>query len=43
MSKSNTIVGLRLAQIGWVVPDIKAAIKFPGNTLGTEGFPEQIK
>jgi methylmalonyl-CoA/ethylmalonyl-CoA epimerase len=37
---NNTIAGLELAQIGWVVPDIYAAVKFLANALGIAGFPE---
>ena len=42
---NNTIAGLELAQIGWVVPDIHAAIKFLTNALGIAGFatPEQVR
>ena len=36
---NNTIAGLELAQIGWVVPDIQAAANFLANTLGVAGFP----
>lgn len=36
---NNTIAGLELAQIGWVVPDIHAAVKFLANALGIAGFP----
>jgi len=36
----NAITGLELAQIGWVVPDIYAAVKFLENTLGIAGFHE---
>lgn len=36
---NNTIAGLELAQIGWVVPDIHAAVKFLSNALGVAGFP----
>jgi len=39
-SINNTIAGLELAQIGWVVPDIHAAVNFLGNALGIAGFPE---
>lgn len=40
MSKiNNTIAGLEFAQIGWVVPDIQASVKFLSNTLGIAGFP----
>jgi len=39
-SISNTIVGLELAQIGWVVPDINAAVKFLAGALGVAGFPQ---
>lgn len=38
-SINNTIAGLELAQIGWVVPDIHAAVKFLSNALGIAGFP----
>jgi hypothetical protein len=38
-SVNNTIAGLELAQIGWVVPDIHSAVKFLSNALGI-GFPE---
>ena len=37
---NNTIDGLELAQIGWVVPDIHAAVKFLANALGIAGFPQ---
>ncbi len=37
---NNTIAGLELAQIGWVVPDIRAAVKFLTHALGVAGFPE---
>lgn len=37
---SNIVAGLELAQIGWVVPDIDAAMGFLGNTLGISGFPQ---
>lgn len=36
---SNTIAGLEFAQIGWVVPDIDAAIAFLSGSLGIAGFP----
>lgn len=36
---SNTIAGLEFAQIGWVVPDINAAVKFLAGALGVTGFP----
>jgi catechol 2,3-dioxygenase-like lactoylglutathione lyase family enzyme len=36
---NNTIAKLELAQIGWVVPDIHAAVKFLTNALGIPGFP----
>lgn len=38
-SINNTIAGLELAQIGWVVPDIHNAVKFLSNALGIAGFP----
>lgn len=37
---NNTIAGLELAQIGWVVPDIYAAVKFLESALGVAGFHE---
>lgn len=39
-SINNTIEGLELAQIGWVVPDINAAVKFLTGALGIAGFPQ---
>lgn len=39
-SINNTIAGLELAQIGWVVPDIEAAVQFLANALGIAGFPQ---
>ena len=39
-SINNSIAGLELAQIGWVVPDIHAAVKFLANALGVAGFPQ---
>lgn len=36
----STIASLELAQIGWVVPDIQAAVNFLTNALGIQGFPE---
>jgi methylmalonyl-CoA/ethylmalonyl-CoA epimerase len=39
-SINNTIAGLELAQIGWVVPDIYVAVKFLTKALGIAGFPE---
>jgi hypothetical protein len=38
-SINKTIAGLELAQIGWVVPDIHAAVKFLSGALGIAGFP----
>jgi len=41
MSKlNNTIAGLELAQICWVVPDIHAAVNFLASTLRVAGFPK---
>src|ERR1043165_9414069 len=37
---NNTIAGLELAQIGWVVPDIHAAVKFLSGALSIAGFPQ---
>ncbi|HTE34541.1 MAG TPA: VOC family protein, partial [Chryseolinea sp.] len=39
-SINKTIAGLEFAQIGWVVPDIHAAVKFLTNALGIAGFPQ---
>jgi len=40
MSNINeTISGLELAQICWVVPDIHASVKLLTNVLGVAGFP----
>ena len=39
-SINNIITGLEFAQIGWVVPDIHAAVKFLSTTLGIAGFPQ---
>jgi methylmalonyl-CoA/ethylmalonyl-CoA epimerase len=39
---NNTITGLELAQIGWVVPDIHAAVKFLSNALSVTGFPPPV-
>ena len=39
-SINNTIAGLELAQIGWVVPDIHAAVEFLEGALGIAGFPQ---
>lgn len=39
MSISNTIAGLELAQIGWVVPDIEKAVQFLSASLGIS-FPK---
>ena len=39
-NNNNTLTGLELAQIGWVVPDIHAAVKFLSTALGIKGFPE---
>jgi methylmalonyl-CoA/ethylmalonyl-CoA epimerase len=39
-SINKTIAGLELAQIGWVVPDIHAAVKFLSKALGIAGFPQ---
>lgn len=35
----NTIAGLELAQIGWVVPDIHLAVRFLTSALGIASFP----
>lgn len=37
---NETLAKLEFAQIGWVVPDIGAAIKFLTASLGIAGFPE---
>lgn len=36
----NTIAGLELAQIGWMVPDIQTAVKFLAKALGIPNFPQ---
>ncbi|MBP7557850.1 MAG: VOC family protein [Chitinophagaceae bacterium] len=36
---NKILAGLELAQIGWVVPDIYAAVKFLEGPLGIAGFP----
>ena len=36
---NNTIAALEFAQIGWVVPDIDAAVQFLSQALGIHGFP----
>lgn len=37
---NKTIAGLELAQIGWVVPDIRATMEFLSSSLGIPSFPE---
>ena len=37
---NDSIARLEFAQIGWVVPDIHAAVKFLSIALGIAGFPE---
>jgi methylmalonyl-CoA/ethylmalonyl-CoA epimerase len=39
-SINNSIAKPELAQIGWVVPDIHAAVKFLANGLSIAGFPQ---
>jgi hypothetical protein len=39
-SLNETIAGLELAQICWVIPDIHNSVKFLANTLGLAGFPQ---
>jgi len=41
-SINTTIAGLELAQIGWVVPDIHAAVKFLSSALRITGFPKPV-
>lgn len=36
---NNTVAGLELAQIGWVVPDIHKAVKFFETAMGITSFP----
>lgn len=36
----NTVAGLELAQICWVVPDIHASARFLTSALGVAGFPK---
>lgn len=40
---NDTIAGLEFAQIGWVVPDIHAAVKFLSSALGITSFPEPYR
>ena len=42
---NSTIAKLEFAQIGWVVPDIYAAVKFLSGALGVVGFlkPEHVR
>lgn len=43
MSKINDTLGkLEFAQIGWVVPDIRAAVQFLGKSLGVD-FPQPYR
>lgn len=37
---NKTIAELEFAQIGWVIPDIRAAVKLLSGFLGVKGFPE---
>lgn len=37
---NDTLAGLEFAQIGWVVPDIQAAMNFLSKALGIAGFHE---
>ena len=37
---NSTIAELEFAQIGWVVSDIHAAVKFLSGALGVAGFPD---
>lgn len=39
-SINNTITKLEFAQVGWVVPDIYASVKFLSGNLGITGFPQ---
>lgn len=39
-SITNSVAELEMAQIGWVVPDIRAAVKFLSKALGIPGFPQ---
>jgi len=39
-SITNAVAALEMAQIGWVVPNIHAAVKFLANALGIAGFPQ---
>ena len=40
INKTTDSYRAELAQIGWVVPDIHAAVKFLANALGIAGFPQ---
>jgi methylmalonyl-CoA/ethylmalonyl-CoA epimerase len=39
MKAINKTIGLELAQVGWVVRDIEAAVKFFSNAMGITDFP----
>jgi methylmalonyl-CoA/ethylmalonyl-CoA epimerase len=43
MTIQETIAGLELAQIGWVVPDISKATKFLSVSLRVNGFPPPMR
>ncbi len=36
----DTVAKLEFAQIGWVVPDLSAAVQLFANALGVTGFPQ---
>jgi len=40
ISINNALANLEMAQVGWVVPDIHAAVNFLAGALGMTGFPE---
>lgn len=42
MNSNTNAPGLQLAQIGWVVPDIHAAVEFMETRLGIVGFPPPV-
>lgn len=42
MKSIHPIAGLELAQIGWVIPDIHASIKFLAGLMGIAGFPPPV-
>ncbi|WP_438483335.1 VOC family protein [Oleiharenicola lentus] len=42
-AKSSKIDGLEFAQVCWVVPNLRAAVKFISGALGVSGFPKPTR